>query len=337
MVNKALAWFKKKCYPGSLILMYHRVNGSDVDPWGSCVQPNHFAEQLEVLRKEAVLLSLREFVARHQERRLPRNAVAITFDDGYTDNLSNAQPLVERYEIPATVFVTSGYVGSKREFWWDELEQLLLGPTDLPATLELMLGTKTNRWQLGQASHFRKGADGIELKQKAWEGRPGSRHHLFYEVWQTLQPLDDGARWPALDALAAWSGVVPELRESRRPLREAELRTLARCDLIEIGAHSVTHPFLPAQPLSGQTQEIHECKAQLERWLDSPVTSFAYPHGEYSKETLSIVKEAGFISACTTLEHAARPGVNCFELPRFQVEDWDGDAFSKRLRKWFRR
>jgi peptidoglycan/xylan/chitin deacetylase (PgdA/CDA1 family) len=108
------------------------------------------------------------------------------------------------------------------------------------------------------------------------------------------------------------------------------------CDLIEIGAHSVSHPFLPAQPLAGQRQEILESKAQLERWLDSRVTSFAYPHGKYSRETLAIIDEAEFACACTTVETAARPGDNCFELPRFQVEDWDGDVFSKRLRGWFR-
>ena len=273
----------------------------------------------------------------HQERRLARNAVAITFDDGYADNLSNAQPLVERYGVPATIFVTSGHIGSQREFWWDELEQMLLRPFELPETLQLTLGQKSYRWELGRSARYREDVDRFELKQKAWDGRPGSRHHLYYAVWQALKTLNDCERRPALDAVAAWAGVVPELRNSRRPLGHDELQTLAQCDLIEIGAHSISHPFLPAQPLSVQTEEIHESKVQLEKLLDSSVTSFAYPHGEYSRETLSIVKEAGFSCACTTKQRATRPIVNGLELPRFQIEDWDGEEFLKRLRAGFLR
>jgi len=336
MVKKTLTRIKNYFEPGGVIVMYHRVNDADMDPWGSCVQPKHFAEHLEVLRKEAVPLGLREFVRLYQERRLPPKAVAVTFDDGYADNLFNAKPVVERFEIPTTIFITSGYIGRNREFWWDELEQLLLRPSELPETLQLTLGQKTCRWDLAKTARLRNGSGDFALNQKAWDGEPGSRHHLYYGVWQALQPLDDNARRPTLNVLATWAGVMPELRESRRPLQEAELQALAMCDLIEIGAHSVSHPFLPAQPLAGQRQEIHESKAQLEGWLNSPVTSFAYPHGEYARETLSMVNEAGFACACTTSEHAVRPGVNCFELPRLQVEDWDGDVFSKRLRGWFR-
>lgn len=315
--------------------MYHRVNEADFDPWGLCVQSNYFTEHLEVLRKEAVPLSLQAFVRAHQERRLPYKAVAITFDDGYADNLFNAKPILEHFEMPATIFVTSGYIGSKREFWWDELEQVLLRPKGLPETLQLTIGPKIRRWKLRSAFRFRKD-DGFEFKQKAWEGKPGSRHHLYYAVWQALKPLNDRERRPAMDALTAWAGVVPELRDSRRALRVDELHTLAQCDLIEIGAHSVSHPFFPAHPLSVQTEEIPESKAQLEKLLDSSVTSFAYPHGEYSRETLSIVKEAGFACACTTNGRAVRSDVNCLELPRFQMENWDGDEFSKRLQAWFR-
>ena len=336
MVNKAFAWLRQQFQPGGLILMYHRVNNVDSDPWGLCVQPNHFAEHLEVLRRETVPFSLQAFVRAHQERRLPHRAVAVTFDDGYADNLFNAKPLLERFEIPATLFVTSGYIGSKREFWWDELEQMVLQPCDLPEILQLTLGRKSYRWEL-RKSRFRRGDDGFDLKQRAWEGRPGSRHRLYHAVWQALRYLNDCERRPALDAVAAWAGVVPKLRNSQRTLRGDELQALAQCDLIEIGAHSVSHPFLPPQPLSVQTEEIHESKVQLEKLLDSSVTSFAYPHGEYSRETLSIVKEAGFSCACTTRERATRPSVNRLELPRFQIEDWDGDEFLKRLRAGFLR
>ena len=63
---------------------------------------------------------------------VPSAGVVVTFDDGYADNFHNAKPLLERYEIPATVFVTTGYLQDQREFWWDELERILLQPGTLP-------------------------------------------------------------------------------------------------------------------------------------------------------------------------------------------------------------
>jgi peptidoglycan/xylan/chitin deacetylase (PgdA/CDA1 family) len=268
---------------------------------------------------------------------LPRRAIVVTFDDGYADNLSNATPLLERFHIPATVFVTSGYVGSRREFWWDELEQLLLQPRELPTDLQLTIGQKIYHWQLTERVQGGAEESRQEVSQKAWEGNPGSRHHLYYAVWRVLQPLTEDERRPVLDAISAWAGVEPTLRGSHRPLEERELQTLALSDMIEIGAHTVTHPRLSVHSLAIQAEEIRASKTQLEKWLDRPVTSFAYPYGDFLQETPALVRDAGFACACTTREGSVRGNTNCLELPRVQVGDWDGDEFRKRLREWFRR
>jgi peptidoglycan/xylan/chitin deacetylase (PgdA/CDA1 family) len=335
-VKNALNWLKKHFQPSCLILMYHRINKADSDPWGLCVRPERFAEHLEILRQEAVPLPLPELVRAHREGVLPRGAIAVTFDDGYADNLSNATPLLERFHIPATVFVTSGYIGSEREFWWDELEQVLLQPRELPATLHLTIRHTACRWKLGEAAHYGEEEYRREVSQKAWDGKPGSRHHLYYAVWQVLQPLTEDERHPVLDAISAWAGAEPALRESHRPLEGHELQTLALSDVIEIGAHTVTHPRLSVHPLAMQAEEIRASKTQLEKWLDRPVTSFAYPYGDFLEETPSLVRDAGFACACTTREGSVRWGANCLALPRVQVEDWDGHEFRKRLRGWFR-
>jgi len=111
--------------PKALILSYHRVAEVGPDRWSLCVTPQHFAEHLDVLSGQWRVLRLRDLVCALQEGRLPDRSVVITFDDGYTDNLHNAKPLLEKHGKPATIFVSSGYVGSEREFWWDELEQIL--------------------------------------------------------------------------------------------------------------------------------------------------------------------------------------------------------------------
>jgi peptidoglycan/xylan/chitin deacetylase (PgdA/CDA1 family) len=80
--------------------------------------------------------------------------VVITFDDGYADNLHNAKPLLERYDIPATVFVTTGHIGHEREFWGDELDRLLLQPSTLPELLGLSINGSPYQWELGEVAHY---------------------------------------------------------------------------------------------------------------------------------------------------------------------------------------
>src|SRR5690606_36408110 len=121
-------WWGRRFRPQALILLYHRVTTLENDPWSLAVTPEHFAEHMEVLRRYTYPLPLRDLVQRVRTGRFPEGSVAITFDDGYRDNLYAAKPLLERHEIPATVFIATGYTGREREFWWDELEALLLEP-----------------------------------------------------------------------------------------------------------------------------------------------------------------------------------------------------------------
>lgn len=126
-----------------VILMYHRVFKTSSDPWGLCVSPKNFAEHLELLRRHYPVLTLHELVSSLRDARLPKRGVVLTFDDGYADNLWNAKPLLEKYEVPATFFVTSGCVDSSSEFWWDDLERAILEPSKLP--IFCSSGFKTDR------------------------------------------------------------------------------------------------------------------------------------------------------------------------------------------------
>ena len=104
--------------------------------------------------------------------------------------------------------------------------------------------------------------------------------------------------------------------------------------LIEIGAHTVTHPPLPTRPLDEQREEIRQSKADLERLLCHPVVSFAYPHGRHAAETVAEVRSAGFRVACTTVPEAVTASADPLTLPRMQVVDGDGEAFLRQLTAW---
>jgi hypothetical protein len=99
-----------------IVLMYHRVADIVVDPWNLAVGPERFAEQIAVLARRREIVPLE----RIGERPAGKPLAAITFDDGYVDVLTHALPVLESHGAPATVFVTTGQMGSPREFWWDE-------------------------------------------------------------------------------------------------------------------------------------------------------------------------------------------------------------------------
>lgn len=332
----ALRRLKKRFSPRGLILMYHRVAEVNSDPWGMCVSPRHFAEHLEVLTKHGSVARLQQMVQALEDGNLPRQGIAVTFDDGYADNLHNGKPLLEHYHIPVTVFLTTGGLGQKRGFWWDELDRLLLQTDPLPETLRLTINGHTHTWKLGQTAPLNENY--LRYRSwKAWEEAPTTHHAVYCTLWQLLSVVSENERQQVLAELTAWAGVTPPGHPAQPLLSTEEIVALAQGDLVEIGAHTVTHPLLSALPVSSQREEIQQSKDCLEEIVSHPVVSFAFPYGNYSAETVSIVCEAGFRCACSTAGDIVRDSSSCFQLPRVQVLDWDGEVFARQLSEWFSR
>jgi peptidoglycan/xylan/chitin deacetylase (PgdA/CDA1 family) len=321
-----------------LILMYHRIAELNSDPWGLSVSPAHFAEHLKVLRSSRSVIALPDLVETlrrgYHPRQHPRQPVVVTFDDGYADNVDTAKPLLERYEIPATVFLVTGAIGSDREFWWDELDRVLLEPRELPQVLELRLADCSHRWELGADAAYDSRACWKNRLWRTWEAPPTARHTLYYELWQRLYPLPDREKRALLDELLAWAGLDSLPRPSHRLVSLDQLKQLGECALIGIGAHTVTHAALPELRPESQREEIQESRSFLERALSRPVSCFAYPHGGHDSSTVSLVREAGFTAACTTVPGAVSRQSGCLALPRYQVLDWNGEEFRSRLEAW---
>jgi len=324
-----------------VILLYHRVTEFTLDPHLLCVTPEHFAEHLEMLRSQYRVTKLDRLVHAVQEGDLSSRGVVVTFDDGYANNLSNAKPLLERYDVPATVFVTAGYVGGEGEFWWDELDRLLLQPGTLPETLRLSLNGTTYQWELGEVAHYSEDAFRSHFRWNVLEkdNPPSPRQRLYFTLHQLLRPLPKEERKEILDELLAWAGAQTMARPTHRTLSPDEVVQLIEGGLIQVGAHTVSHPVLSALPAAAQRAEIQEGKARLEEILGHSVTSFAYPYGsrsDYTSETVTAVREAKFTCACSNFAGVVWRGIDHFQLPRFVVRDWNGEEFSRRLWEWFR-
>lgn len=324
-----------------VILLYHRVYEAPSDPQLLCVTPQHFAEHLEHLRRHYRIMSLSDLVKALRERRLPKRAVVITFDDGYADNLFNAKPILERYEAPATVFVTTGYVGQQREFWWDELERLLLWTPQLPQCLKVTLNGTLHEWHLGEWTRLSEDAKEfyrrwhVEISEN-----PTPRHRAYRELHRLLRPVGEKEREEVLAQLRAQAEEDEEIeRRDYQAMTPEEVRRLAEGELIEVGAHTEAHPVLATQPVEVQRREIVESKRHLEGILGHPVTAFSYPYGgkaDVGQEAVRLVQEGGYEVACANFPSPVTHRSDPFFLPRYLVRDWDGEEFARRLRGWFR-
>lgn len=328
-------WHRNRSRQRAIILLYHRVAESRSDPWALNVSPHYFAEHLEILQQRARPVRLQQLAQGLVSGGLTNRSVVITFDDGYADNLHAAKPLLERYGIPATVFLTTGYLGHEREFWWDRLERVLLEPGTLPESLRLSINGGTYRWELGETAHYSEDVARRHRSWKAGEGAPTARHSLYVSLWELLSSLAEGERWHVLDEIMAWGSAESASRSGHRPLSPEEAVDLAQGELIEVGAHTVTHPALSKLSTASQRAEILESKIRLQETLNLPVTSFSYPYGNRSAETVAIVREAGFACACSNVAGVVGRSTDLFQLPRIPVQDWDGDRFAKWLSRWF--
>ncbi len=316
-------WLQARTLGGALILGYHRVARSALDLYGVCVTPEHFAEHLAALRKWTNPIRLSTLVQHLKEGSLPPRSVAVTFDDGYADNLYHAKPLLEAYEIPATMFVSTGYDG--REFWWDELNRLVLTSQADPRELHLEAPNinfpRTRRVLRTETEH---------------PDEASTRSHFSQELYNFLLPLDVDDLHFAMDAVRTWSGLIPPIEANSRALSMEELLTLAGHELIEIGSHTRNHLFLQRLTPERQREEIVAGKQDLETLLGRPVAGFSYPNGRSTVETRQIVRDAGFGYACTSLHNVVRPGVDLYDLTRFWQQDVEGDKFISGLTLWMK-
>ncbi len=337
--RRVIRMLMSRYVPSALILVYHRVTELESDPQLLAVTPKNFAEHLEILRSQANPIPLKRLIETLAEGNIPNRGVVVTFDDGYSDNLKQAKPILERYGIPATVFISAGATSSKREFWWDELERLLLHTGNLPEKLTLNINGQIIRWELGEMTEY--------LEQDYWQHRdwnvnekvdPTLRHSIYRSLHQRLRPLPFREQQKVLEDLSAVAGVQTIIRCEYLPLTPDEILALVQGGLIEVGAHTMTHTVLATLPHNAQQAEIEQSKSELEKIIGNPIASFAYPYGsraDYSRETVALVREAGFSCACSNFPEVIWNEADPFQLPRILIQDCDGDSFARRLRRWW--
>jgi len=306
--------------------MYHRIAMPEVDPWGLAVPPERFAEQLEILRKHRTILSMESFVGRLQSGDLPCDALALKFDDGYIDNLLRAKPILEAVGVPATVFVTTGLIGSDEEFWWDQLARMILLRKEAIATT-LTLDKDCLQIELPPIDPELEPRPGW----RAWEEPVTAREDAYKRIWSALWDRAPESRKAALVQLSQVFGGT-QSRPEDLPMGVEDVPRLVS-DWISVGAHSRFHRPLVSLPPAARLEEMVRSREEAEALSASPVTGFAYPHGASNPETEDMARRAGYRWACTVNEQTIdQRRVGLHSLPRISVGHWSGEALLAKLR-----
>jgi len=309
------------------VLMYHRVASEAHDPWNLCVSPARFAEQMEVIAGYDARIDLTALASDTGYDRLGRR-LAVTFDDGYIDNIAHALPVLEQFEIPATVFVVAGALGRNREFWWDGLERAILRDGSLPDCLSIDLAGRPFEFEL-------KPDDPAGCRFPDWRAHHNdpqtSRQELFLALWAEIVKLAPAVQDDVVDRLLVWANKAPNAAPDRVAASAEDIARLADHPLIRIGSHTVNHVSLPDFPAETQRDEIERGHGILEELVGRRIDRFCYPYGRYNDSARQVVKRLNVDFACTSRKGFVTYRSDRLALPRLQVCDLDGERFTQWL------
>jgi peptidoglycan/xylan/chitin deacetylase (PgdA/CDA1 family) len=278
------------------IICYHRVCEHD-NGTGLSISPAQLSEQLAALSSSGAPATLEQIASGSA----PSNAFAVTFDDGYADNLHIALPILETAGVPATFFISTTHVRDGLPFWWDELALLLGTAADggwKRAVLELRCAGQVRSWSPSNAAH----ADECHRHLVGW-----------------LQPQTPEEITGVIAQLREWFGPdAPPPPEADRPMTIDELRTLASSPLATIGAHTQTHPCLRAATPERRASELAGSRDDLTEWLGEAPTTLAYPFGVWGVDVdLEVVEAAEAAGYSAAVVNGTSPfATNPLILPR---------------------
>ena len=293
--------------------MFHRVHAQPDPLFPGEIDAAAFRERLDWICAWFNVVPLDEAVTGLGRGSLPARAMAITFDDGYADNVGVALPILREFGVPATFFVATAFLDGGR-MWNDTVIESIrraAGPTlDLgPIGLGVVeLGTTL-------------------LRRAAIDG-----------VLRALKHLPPQIREAQVQALSQLVGAdLPR----NLMMSSDDVRRLSAAGM-GVGAHTASHPILASVDAVTARDEIAQGRETLEALLRGPVRLFAYPNGkpnrDYRRRDVDLARALGFAAAFSTAHGVASPHEPLHELPRFTPWDRTRARWGVRLlRNYFTR
>jgi peptidoglycan/xylan/chitin deacetylase (PgdA/CDA1 family) len=266
-----------------------------------------FEKHLHVYSKYTDPLSLEDLL---RPRSLPCIGSIITIDDGYENNYSIAFPLLKKYNIPATIFVTTGFIDRITFLWTDWLEYLVSSAK--VGTLNFSFEGTNFRFDFTDT--YARNSTLRALKKQLKSMPTVSVMNFLTRLQQCL-----GLRY-------GWHRIP----ESHRPLQWEHIREMKASRLISFGSHTVSHPILSNCTYEQQQFEVRESKKRIQQQLGQECFAFAYPNGladDYSPHTIEILKRYNYSFALTCKQGCNR----ITELSAFELKRWGSDVSTHNL------
>ncbi len=295
----------------------------DVSPDGSefegTISQARFRGHVQWLKKQFQIGTLEQAIERlASDAELDHDLVVLTFDDGYEGNFTGAWPVLKTEGAPATIFLTTGFLDGQ-ELWFDLARRCLASAQTSPSSLS------------------DEAREALFTLYGSW---PQKRDpESLVQRFKYLNPADRSSLLEKLEKSRL------ELAPRAKPLTWEQVRTMQKGG-IEFGGHTVTHPILSLLSREEQQSEVLLSRQRIQEETGVLPTSFAYPNGsarDYTQDTMEILSQADFQSACTTQKGSNRPGCDSLELRRIGIGSdptWVIDArlsglFDERARRLF--
>ena len=304
-----------------LVLLYHGVTNFKAGENNNLRNYNSkhlsktiFEDQIEQISKSCNVISTDELIKNWQEKiEYKKPTVVITFDDGFQNNFSIAKPILEKYKVPATFYISTGNITNQKIFWVDTLEIMFtdtvikeIVPKNTPFISDLISKDIQN---LTLESRDNKIKILDKIKQKLKLCHPKKRNFFLENVAKELE--------------VEKSYSIKDSHQDYSVLSWDELKKIKSNSLFTIGGHSRWHNIL--SKLKGQEleEEIYGSIKDIENNLGSFSGHYAYPEGQaehFNLETIKILKKYGVKACPSAMQGLAEKNTqNLFNFKRVMV------------------
>lgn len=306
-------WARRQVDVRRFVFLYHRVASPQNDPFALSVSARQFEDHLDILRAHCRMVTLDDLLDTRKARR--SLLASVTFDDGYTDNLTTAAPILQRAGIPATFFICTGSLGDVRGFWWDRVATAIAAADKVSEKFEL-------------------------TKEVSFTGdlsTPDARRRTTLEIAKRLQRMQIRQRDRAVEELeTVLLGPTSSPREACPVLDDAGVRELGSQPLAQLGAHTHSHPMLSVLSPEEQLAEINHGAAILQEITGTRPRYVAYPYGspqDYSEDSCRAARAAALDAAFINHGAPFEPKRQPYRIPRYYVPPLSADDFRSWLQQ----
>lgn len=262
----------------------------------------NFEHQIQHVKKHFTPISIELLLDSLEGKALlPKRAILVTFDDGYDDNYFNAFPILKKYEVPATIFVSVGFVSTSKRFWFDDVAAIVKHTDEK----ELFITSLDKKFKLGDTAE--------------------ERERSVQEITECLKRVSNEERIEVLSFLKKKYGeIFSKVDLSRSKALTWEQIKEMDDSVISFGSHTMTHPILTNLDKDELEYELVESKKILEKKLNKKIETFAYPNGginDISDEVDSQLKSFGYKVSFSYLSGVNKQPVEShFRLKRIHIE-----------------